>query len=317
MKFSVVVPVFKNEASIPALLEALSNLNGRLNNEMEAVFVIDGSPDRSVELLRDALPGLDFYAQVLAHSRNFGSFPAIRTGLAAANGYFIGVMAADLQEPPDLMIEFFRSLDLDECDVVIGTRTRRDDPWLTKLASNIFWRLYRRLVIPEIPQGGVDVFGCNHSFRDHLLKLEETHSSLIALIFWLGFRRKYVSYERQARLHGTSSWTISKKVEYMMDSVFAFSNYPIRALLFLGVAGSMLGFFLGSLVFIGHLSGTIVVPGYATTMIVVLFFGMLNLLGLGLVGAYTWRGYENSKKRPLAMVCLAMSNTKKRQIHDS
>lgn len=310
MKFSVVIPVYKNEASIQRMLEVLSSMNRQLDGEMEAVFVVDGSPDQSFALLRAALDQLEFPAQLLAHSRNFGSFPAIRTGLEAARGDYFGVMAADLQEPPELLIAFFKALALDECDVAIGTRTGRNDPYASRLASGLFWGLYRRLVVHDMPEGGVDVFGCNWVFRDQLLKLEESRSSLIALIFWLGFRRKLVSYERIERKEGKSSWTFSKKVDYMMDSIFAFTDYPIRLLIRIGIIGCMLSVVLGMLVFAGHLSRQIDVPGYAATMLVVLFFGMLNLLGLGLVGTYAWRGYENSKCRPLAVTSMTFRNEK-------
>lgn len=310
MKFSVVVPVYKNEASIPRLLEALSIMGRKLDGQMEAVFVVDGSPDQSFSLLRAALDLMEFPAQLVAHSRNFGSFPAIRTGLAAARGDYFGVMAADLQEPPELLLTFFESLGLDECDVAIGTRMRRNDPYSSRLASGLFWALYRRLVVHDMPHGGVDVFGCNRAFRDELLKLEESRSSLIALIFWLGFRRKYIGYERLARQAGVSSWTLRKKVDYMMDSIFAFTDYPIRVLLRIGMLGFVFSVSLGFIVLLAHIAGQIDVPGYAATILVVLFFGMLNLLGLGLIGTYAWRAYENSKRRPLAITSIALRNCK-------
>lgn len=310
MMFSVVIPVYKNEASIPRLLETLNRMSRDLNEQLEAVFVVDGSPDDSFALLRAALYQLDFPAQLLAHSRNFGSFPAIRTGLAAARGEYFGVMAADLQEPPELLISFFKALAINECDVAIGTRQHRNDPYTSRLASGLFWGLYRRLVVNDMPEGGVDVFGCNRNFRDELLKLEESRSSLIALIFWLGFRRKLVDYERLERQEGVSGWTFSKKVEYMMDSIFAFTDLPIRLLIRIGIIGCFLSLLLGILVLAGHLLGQINVPGYAATMLVVLFFGMFNLLGLGLVGTYSWRGYENSKQRPLAVLAKKLRNEK-------
>lgn len=308
MKFSVVIPVYKNEAAIPRLLQALLAMSVELNGRMDVVFVVDGSPDQSFALLRAAIDELDFPAQVLAHSRNFGSFAAIRTGLSAARGDYFGVMAADLQEPPELLVAFFKALEADECDVAIGTRTGRNDPLMSRLASGVFWGLYRRLVVHDMPEGGVDVFGCNRPFRDQLLKLEESRSSLIALIFWLGFRRKLVGYERLERQEGKSSWTLRKKIEYMTDSIFAFTDYPIKLLIRIGMVGCMLSVMLGALVLAGQLSGRISVPGYAATMLVVLFFGTLNLLGLGLVGTYAWRGYENSKQRPLAVVSTTHEN---------
>jgi glycosyltransferase involved in cell wall biosynthesis len=308
MKFSVIVPVYKNEANIPCLLQTLAAMNAELNGEMEAVFVVDGSPDQSYALLHEAIDNCSFPAQLLVHSRNFGSFPAILTGLNVARGDFFSVMAADLQEPPELLIAFFKALEADECDVAIGSRIGRNDPLSSRIASAIFWGLYKRLVVHDMPAGGADVFGCNRTFRDQLLKLEESRSSLIALIFWLGFRRKLVSYKRLKRSEGKSSWSLSKKVEYMMDSIFAFTDYPIKILIRIGLLGSIISVILGVSVLTSHLMGGITVPGYAATILVVLFFGAINLLGLGLVGTYTWRGYENSKQRPLAVVCIRHIN---------
>jgi len=310
MKYSIVIPVYRNEESIPRLLDALTDISRSLDEQAEVVFVVDGSPDGSYALLNQAIDSLDFPAQLLAHSRNFGSYPAIRSGLQVARGQFLGVMAADLQEPPELMTAFLTALAADECDVAVGTRTGRNDPFFTRLSSGIFWRLYRRFVIRDMPTGGVDVFGCNRAFCDQLLQLEESRSSLIALIFWMGFRRKLVGYERQERQEGRSSWTLAKRIDYMMDSVFAFTDLPIRLVTRIGLIGSLGAAALGICVAAARLSGMIEVPGYAATMLVVLFLGALNLLALGLVGTYAWRTYENTKRRPTAIVAFARSNRK-------
>ena len=308
MKYSLIIPVYKNQASIPRLIEALKFMDDELNGLMEVVFVVDGSPDQSYTILRDEIEKLNFPAQLLAHSRNFGSFPAIRSGLEAARGEYFGVMAADLQEPPELLITFFKALHENECDVAIGTRISRNDPFISRLSSGLFWGLYRRLVVPDMPKGGVDVFGCNRQFRDKLLELEESRSSLIGLIFWLGFRRKLVGYERQLRQEGSSAWTFSRKLDYMMDSIFAFIDYPIRLLIRIGSIGSILAIFFGIVILIARLAGAIEVPGYTALMIAILNLSALNLFGLGMVGTYAWRGYENSKQRPLAVVALRTKN---------
>lgn len=308
MKYSVVIPVYRNAESIPRLIAALEGMERALAGEMEVVFVVDGSPDESYAMLHDAIDPLGFPAQLIAHSRNFGSFAAIRTGLRAARGQYFGVMAADLQEPPELLVSFFKELGSDACDVAIGTRDARQDPLSSRLASSMFWGMYRKLIVREMPPGGVDVFGCNMIFRDHLLSLEESRSSLIALIFWLGFRRKLVAYKRLERQEGVSAWTLGKKIDYMMDSIFAFTDYPIRLLLRIGAIGSALALTAAFLVLIARIAGFIVVPGYAATMLAVLVLGALNLLGLGLVGTYAWRAYENSKQRPLAVVAMHVDN---------
>lgn len=298
---SLVIPVYRNEGSIPDLLSAVSQLNNTLENDLEVVFVVDGSPDRCYELLRDKLPDQSFRSKLVLLSRNFGSFMAIRTGLQFGAGDRFAVMAADLQEPPELVLEMNRILQRKDADVVVGVREGRQDPLLSRLASQVFWGLYRRYVIPEIPQGGVDMFGCNKAFRDTLLTLDERHSSLIAQIFWLGFRRSVVTYTRQVRQHGKSAWTLSKKINYLMDSVFSFTDLPIRLLVRVGAGGSVLAALFAVFVLFAKLYGMISEPGYAMTILTIIFFGCLNLLGLGIIGSYAWRTYENTKNRPLAI----------------
>lgn len=308
IKYSIVIPVYRNAASLPALLISLEAINTELSEGLEVVFVVDGSPDNSYATLNDALDGLSFSAQLIAHSRNFGSFPAIRTGLIAARGEFFAVMAADLQEPPSLVATFFNILSADKCDVTVGTRVTRDDPVLSRFASKIFWKMYKKLVVSEMPEGGVDIFGCNQVFRDELVALEESRSSLIALIFWLGFRRELVPYDRLPRYEGASGWTLDKKISYMMDSIFAFTDLPIRLLIKLGVIGLLCSFILATTTFIARFFGFIDVTGYTTLILVILFFGALNTFSLGLVGTYAWRAYENTKRRPLAVVAKTIRN---------
>lgn len=298
---TLVIPVYRNEGSIPDLIGVIELLNDQLQQSLEVVFVVDGSPDNCYELLRKDLPTRKFRSQLILLSRNFGSFMAIRTGFQLGNGDRFAVMAADLQEPPELINEMNSILMSQKIDVVVGVREGRDDPLLSRLASKAFWGLYRRYVVPEIPLGGVDMFACSKLFRDTLLTLEERHSSLIAQIFWLGFRRTTVKYKRQKREHGKSAWTLRKKINYMMDSVFAFTDLPIRLLIRVGAAGSVLASLFGVLVIWAKLNGEITVPGYAVTILMITLLGSLNLMGLGIVGSYAWRTYENTKNRPLAI----------------
>lgn len=300
-RLSLVVPVYGNEDSISDLLMAVAWLNEQLQGCFEAIFVVDGSPDRSYERLREMLPGAGFRAQLLTLSRNYGAFAAIRCGLAQAKGAVIAVMAADLQEPIELILEFDAAI-ASGADVALGMRESRDDPLSSKLMSNVFWAFYRRFVMPAIPKGGVDVFALSSEFRDNLLRLNEAHSSLLAQIFWLGGRRAFVGYHRRQRQHGRSAWTLRKKLRYLSDSVFSFTDLPVRMLMFLGSSALLLAFILSVIVLIAKLSSIVDVPGYAGTMLAILFFGAFNALGLGVVGSYAWRTFENTKQRPLSIV---------------
>lgn len=298
---TLVIPVYKNEGSISTLLDVVTQLDQALNSDFEVIFVVDGSPDHCNELLEAALPEQSFKSTLILLSRNFGSFMAIRTGLQHGCGDRYAVMAADLQEPPELVLEMNRILCAEPVDVVVGVRESRNDPLLSRLASQMYWNMYRRYIVSEMPPGGVDVFGCNKAFLNVLLTLEERHSSLVAQIFWLGFRRKIVPYKRLKRQHGKSAWVFRKKVNYLLDSVFSFSDLPIRLLIRVGGGGSILALLVGLIVFFAKLNGIINVPGYTMTMLVISLLGSLNLLGLGIVGSYAWRAYENTKHRPLAI----------------
>lgn len=296
--FSLVIPVFKNEASLPDLMDACSALARALKFPLEVVCVVDGSPDDCAAWLREHLPRQPFRSQLCEHSRNFGSFAAIRTGLALATGDVFAVMAADLQEPITLAQTFFEKLASGEVDVAIGVRAGRVDD---SISSRIFWGLYRRFIIREVPAGGVDMFGCSREARDTLVSLHERNSSLIGQLFWIGYRRVQVQYERQARKHGVSAWTFSRKVNYLLDSVYSFSDLPIRLLMWLGVGSLGTAALAGLLVLVARLTGQIEVPGYTATILAVMFFGGLNSLGLGVIGEYVWRTFENTKGRPVAI----------------
>jgi polyisoprenyl-phosphate glycosyltransferase len=298
---SVVVPVYGNEGSLPALLDRVASLAFPDGVECEVVFVIDGSPDRSEELLRARLPGWSVPSTLVVLSRNFGSFAAIRAGLEAAEGDYVAVMAADLQEPPELLVDFVEQLESGKVDLVLGERAGRADPLSSRATSGTFWRIYRRYVQPDMPPGGVDVFACNATVRSAILELRESNSSLVGLLIWLGFRRSTVAYERQERTEGKSMWTFSKKVRYMADSIFSFTDLPIRALLVVGVFGCLSVVVLAMVVLTAWVVSEIEVPGYTPLILSILFVGFLVTFSLGIVGSYVWRTYDNTKRRPLTI----------------
>lgn len=300
-RYSVVIPVYGNAGTIRDLVTRLQKVAEQLAAPMEAVFVVDGSPDNSLDLLREELASANLLSRVVIHSRNFGSFPAIRMGFALSRGEYIGVMAADLQEPPELMTDFFSTMENQRVDVVVGRREGRNDPGMSTMLSRTFWAMYRRLVLPEIPRGGVDVFGCTRRVADRLLELNESHSSLVALLYWVGYKRVEVPYKRLERTVGKSGWTMKKKLGYLSDSVFAFTDLPIVALTTVGVLGSITTVVVSIIVLISRLVGGIEYPGYTALMLVMLFSTFLTLGGLGIVGSYVYRTFENSKNRPISI----------------
>jgi glycosyltransferase involved in cell wall biosynthesis len=298
---SVIVPVYKNEATLPDLLTRLCEVAASLPVDTRVVFVVDGSPDGSVSLLRDALEHFRLPSTLVVLSRNFGAFAAIRAGLETADGDYFAVLAADLQEPPELLGAFVEQLETGDVDLVLGERRGRNDPFSARFSAGLFWWCYRRFVQPAMPPGGVDVFACNRAVRSTILRLTETNSSLVGQLLWIGFRRTTVSYDRQARENGKSAWTFRKKLRYMSDSIFSFTDLPIRLLLFIGFFGSLAVAVVAVVVLIAWMAGVVDVAGYTPLMLAVLAVGFVLTLGLGVVGSYLWRAFENTKNRPITI----------------
>ena len=302
---SLVIPVYKNEENLDRLLEEMVRLDRSMPGELEIVFVVDGSPDACFQILQERLPALPLRYQLLSLSRNFGSFNAITAGLAAGFGDRFAVLAADLQEPPALITAFNDALKSGTVDIVFGCRGKRADPWLSEMSSSLFWWIYRTFVIRDMPKGGVDVFGCNRTVRDHVLRLKEANTSLVVLLFWLGFRRGFITYERRPRLEGRSAWTFASKFRYCVNSIFNFTDLPIRLLTYIGASGFVLALVGLVVVTAARLSGRISVPGYTVIALLVLVFGSAAMLGMGILGQYLWLCLQNVRKRPNYIVAAA------------
>jgi glycosyltransferase involved in cell wall biosynthesis len=302
MLYSIVIPVFRSESNLPALLQQLEEIQNEViqipSLDLEVIFVIDGSPDHSYELLRSKINQYRFAFKIVSLSRNFGAFSAVRAGLSASKGDYVATKAADLQEPASLYLDFIRALHIDNQDVAIGRRTGRKDPLLTRILAGIFWGIYRTVIQEEIPPGGADVFACKREVADRILNLREINTSLIGLLFWVGYRRVLIPYQRFERKTGKSSWSIRKKLKYVMDSFFAFSDLPIRLMYAAGGFGILFSVVFSALAIWDKLHHHVDVQGYTATILVISFFGGINLIAAGIIGSYVWRSYENTKGRP-------------------
>jgi glycosyltransferase involved in cell wall biosynthesis len=312
---SLIIPVYRNEENLPRLFRELEALAARLPDELEVVFVVDGSPDQSLRILSEHLAHWPIRTQLIELSRNFGSFAAIAAGLRSGHGDSFAVLAADLQEPPDLITDFQQILAAGDADIVFGYRTGRTDPWWSQFLSEFFWLLYQRFVLKEMPKGGIDVFGCTREVRDLLLELRELNTNLIALLFWLGFRRKFVPYERRQRLEGRSAWTLARKFRYAFDSIFSFTDLPIRLLLMLGSVGMIAAVIAAIVVLVSWLRGYIPVLGYTPLMLIITFFGGMTALGLGIIGQYLWLSLQNARNRPNFIVRSAVTFDGENAVH--
>jgi glycosyltransferase involved in cell wall biosynthesis len=302
VELSVVIPVYMNSDSIVPLLESLEQVFSNFNFKCQIVFVVDASPDNSEEIINSKLPLRFTDIVVVSLSRNFGSISAVRTGLKFASGKYICVVAADLQEPTSLISDFHKALHENEGEIAIGKRVTRNDPIFTKYLASFYWKMYKKTINSDIPTGGVDVFACTKKVKDELILLTESGSSLVGLLYWVGFKRTYVEYSRLKRPFGKSAWTFKKKFRYLTDSIFAFSDAPIALLQFSGLLGMFTATLFGFFTLFGSLTKQIPVPGYTSIIVALTFSTSAILFGLGIVGEYAWRAYENTKGRPNSIV---------------
>jgi glycosyltransferase involved in cell wall biosynthesis len=302
---SVVVPYFNNRESLPELLAQISTSAASLQAVVEIIVVDDGSKLPVLSALKQVPPMPHTRLKLIRLSRNFGSFSAIQTGLSAATGKRIAVLSADLQEPPWLLESFFEELESGEISVVLGSRESRQDKVLQSISAKAYWFLYRRFVFPQVPKGGVDVFACTQEVARTLVNFRESNTSLIGLLLWAGYPTKIVKYDRLERQHGQSGWSLTKRLKYMTNSIFAFTHFPILALQVLGGLGVLASVLIGVVVAYAWWSGAVIVPGYAPIMLAISLSTSINLLGLGLIGSYVWRTFENSKNRPSTLISTA------------
>lgn len=301
IRYSVIVPVFNNQDSITRLVSVLTEFRLTRMRDLEVVFVIDGSHDQSREILVKELQSGALEAQLIDLSRNFGSFSAIRAGLIAARGDLIAVMAADLQEPISLVEDFFSRLETGRCDIVVGRRLSRNDPFVSSVIARSYWKIYRRLVSSDYPTGGVDSFGCTRKVAEVLNALGEKNTSLVGLLYWIGFRREEVPYDRKRRHSGRSGWTFGRKFRYFSDSVFAFSTLPLKVIQVVGFGGTLSSVLVGLIVVLAWIAGSVSISGYVPIMLAILGSASMILLALGVIGSYVWRTYENSQHRPVVV----------------
>lgn len=296
-KLSVIVPVYYNAESLDELYQRMRRTAESLPAaEFEFLFVDDGSGDNSYAVLR-RIAEEDGRVVIIRLSRNYGSFNACLAGLTRASGDCAVIISADLQDPPELVERMYGRW-LDGNKVVMAVRERREESFFKVLFSKIYYRVFRALVDNAMPRGGFDFVLIDRIVIDALCAMQEKNTTLMGLILWSGFKREELPYTRMARKHGRSRWTLTKKINYFVDSMLAFTKLPIRLLTTLGLFSTLLSALYILYIIVGAISGTVSVPGWASLMVVILFMFSLIMIGMGIVGEYVWRGLEESRKRP-------------------
>lgn len=300
-KLSVVVPVYYNEHTLAALHVELSRIAALFNDvDFEFVFVDDGSRDRSFEILEE-IARKDSRTRVIRLARNFGANAAILAGMSHATGDGVAFVAADLQDPPDVLGEMIKAW-REGHKVILAVRRNRDDPLLSRWLAAAFNTIFHYLVMNDAPPSGVGFFLVDRQVADVVVRCEEKNANLIALIVWLGYRSHNIEYDRPARPGGKSRWTFRKKARYAIDTFVAFSYLPIRLASLAGIMLSLVGAMASVYVIGVRLFWSVVVEGWASLMVVLLLVSGVQMTILGVLGEYLWRTLDQSRKRPVFVV---------------
>jgi polyisoprenyl-phosphate glycosyltransferase len=301
-RLSVVVPVYFNEGSIPYLFQELLGVERLLVDigvELELMFVDDGSGDGSFgELvkIKAARPA----TRLVKLSRNFGAVHASKTGLQFVTGDCFLVLAADLQDPPALILDMVRRWQAG-AKFVTCVREKRADPRLTTFLARAYYRVLRAVVVPNYPDGGYDLALMDKVILPHMQASGKNINPNV-FAFWLGFKPEVIPYERRKRVHGKSRWTFGKKVKFFLDTMLGFSIVPLRLISFTGLVVSAVSLAFVCFVVGNGLLGRYDVPGFATLASIISFLLGLVICMLGVIGEYVWRIFDEINRRPEAVI---------------
>jgi glycosyltransferase involved in cell wall biosynthesis len=298
----IVIPVFNNEASLVELHSRLLQIRSKLNEELidtNFIFVEDGSSDQSLKTLR-SLAEKSSSTTLIKHSRNFGAREALKIGIAHSKGDATVMLAADLQEPPEIILDLVSSWILGN-KFVIAKRISRDDPILSKIFSKLFNIIIRRFVLKEFPQGGFDTALFDRQLRPYLVKSSKSSYAPVLLI-WLGFKPKVIEVKRSARPHGKSGWSFSRKVDLLIDIMVDNSHRLMSHVIVLALLTSFFSLLLGVATLIANLMGNVKVEGYTTLFCAIVFLFSLTILLVSLCGEYLIRIMRENNKRPESVV---------------
>jgi len=309
MKLSLIVPCYNEEGSVRAFYDAAAAAFRDAPCALEFVFVDDGSADGTLDALRALCARGEYPVQIVSFSRNFGKESAIYAGLQAARGDFACLIDADLQQRPEVargMLELL--LATPGCDGVVACQTERREGGAMRASKKAFYRLIDRMADVRFHENASDFRLLSRKMVDAVLRMGEYQRFSKGLFAWIGFHVEYVPYEAEPRAAGQSKWSFRKLLRYAFDGILSFSTAPLRAVTAFGAVSALAAFVYLIVVIVQKLTCGIAVPGYATIVVLLLFLGGLQLLGLGIIGEYVGKIYMECKRRPIYLARTVLSN---------
>lgn len=306
---SVIVPCFNEEETIHYFYQAMEKVRIKMNEEFEYIFVNDGSKDSTLSILR-SLSVQDRSVRYLSFSRNFGKEAALFAGLEVANGHLVTVMDADLQDPPEMLMEMKQMLD-DNSDLdCVGTRrvSRDGEPLIRSFFATLFYKLMNKISQVEVVDGARDFRLMRRHMVDAILSVSEYNRFSKGLFSWVGFNTEYLPYKNVERVAGETSWSLWKLLSYSIEGIINFSDTPLNIASYTGFFTFLLSLVLMVFVVIKTLVFGDPTIGWPSTICIILFLGGLQLMTIGILGKYLAKIFLETKKRPIYIVKERSSN---------
>ncbi len=300
---SLVVPCYNEEAALPFLYAELAKVRDALPaRRFEFIFVDDGSSDGTAAAIAE-LARRDAGARFISFSRNFGKEAALLAGLEAARGAYVGVIDADLQDPPSLIPEMLSALESGEWDCVATRRvSRKGEPAIRSFFARLFYRVMRRISDARVVDGARDFRLMTRQMRDAIVSMPEYNRFSKGIFSWVGFRTKWLEFENVERVAGETKWSFWGLFLYSLEGITAFSTVPLVLASVFGIVFCFASFVLACVVIVKTLFWGDPVAGYPSLMSVILFIGGIQLFTIGILGQYLAKTYLEAKKRPVYIV---------------
>lgn len=298
-KLSVIIPCYFNESNIPVtIMELLKNESIFPENvSFEYIMIDDGSKDGTLDELLKFKSEYPEKVKVIKLSGNFGSYNAILAGMNYATGNCNVILAADLQDPPELIVKMYEYWEKG-IKLVVANRQDRGESFFQRIFSNTYHFLIRKFALKEIPSGGYDLVLFDKQLRDEVVKINEKNTNQIYLLSWLKYDYVNIPYTRKKREIGKSRWTTQKKIKLFIDSFVSFSFFPIRLISVTGLILGLVSFLYGLFVIYAKISGLVPLQGWTAMMVVLLFVSSFQMIALGIIGEYVWRAMDAARNRP-------------------
>jgi dolichol-phosphate mannosyltransferase len=299
--FSIVAPIYNEIETISELYRRMVDVLSSTGEPWELLLVDDGSTDGSTQAIRE-LGVQDQRVRPVIFARNFGHQLAVTAGLDYARGEAVVIIDADLQDPPEVILQLIERW-RKGYEVVYAIRSEREgETWFKLLTAGIFYRLIYRITDVDIPRDAGDFRLLDRKVVNVLKRMRERHRFLRGMSVWVGFKQTGVTYRREARFAGQTKYPLRKMLKFASDAVTSFSYFPLQVATYLGFFSAGISILAIPIVAIMRMSGSEAFFGQATTLIAVLFLGGIQLISLGILGEYIGRLFDEAKGRPLYIV---------------